>query len=110
MATTSFRANVGIRAQETFSDPPVAIPLVTEAQNFVGAEGVTIFCLSTYAGVLTVNYIDLEGSASVLHEETIVADDLKVVNLSFRVPSFSVSFLPDAGASSDTITVEAYTY
>jgi hypothetical protein len=108
MATTSYRANVGQDASASYSST-AKIELVTENQNFVGAQGATIFCLSTQDGKLEINYIDLNGNSSLLHTEDCIADDLKVVDLSFRVPSFSVDFTPTA-ATAGTVTVGAYTY
>tara|TARA_R100000808_G_C2153891_1_gene164519 strand:+ start:6709 stop:7035 length:327 start_codon:yes stop_codon:yes gene_type:complete len=108
MATTSYRANVGLNASADYSST-AQIDLLTESQNFVGAEGATIYCFSTQDGTMDVNYIDLNGNSRSLQTETVTASTLKVLDIGFRVPSFEVKFTPDA-ATPGTVTVEAYTY
>ena len=108
MATTSYRANVGLNSSASYSST-AEIEMLTEAQNFVGAAGATIYCISTQDGVMDVDYIDLNGNARSLSTENVTADTLKVLDIGFRVPSFVIKFTPDA-ATAGTVTVEAYTY
>ena len=108
MATTSYRANVGLNASASYTTT-TQIDLLTESQNFVGSEGATVYCFSTQDGTLDINYIDLNGNARSLQTESITANTLKVVDLGFRVPNFQLLFTPAAAVAGD-VTVEAYTY